>query len=215
MSDTAPIKIWGRPAALNVQKVLWCADELGIAYERIDAGHRFGVVDTEAYRRLNPNRRVPTLEDQGLVLWESNAIVRYLCAAYGMSGLCPEDLRMRADVDRWMDWQAATLYYPAFREFYIASVRLKPEERDPPKLEKLRVEIVAHMSILDAHLTERSFVGGERFTMGDVPIGTVLDKWMRLPVERPAMPALERYYERLQQRSAYRQRVTSFAVDAV
>lgn len=212
---TSTLRIWGRPAALNVQKVLWCADELSLTYERLDAGHRFGVVDTEAYRRLNPNRRIPTLEDGDFVLWESNAIIRYLCAAYGMSGLCPYDLKQRADVDRWMDWQAATLYYPAFREYYISHTRVPPEQRDTSRLDRLHLEIVAHWTLLDEHLRHRPYVGGSVLTMGDIPVGVVLDKWMRLSVERPSMPALEAYYARLQERSAYRARITALAVDAV
>ena len=209
------IKIWGRPAAINVQKVLWCVDELGLDHERIDAGNRFGIVDTDAYRRLNPNGRVPTLEDDGLVLWESNAIVRYLCAQYGMSRMCPQDLKRRADVDRWMDWQAATLYYPSFREYYIAQIRVAPEQHDKPRLDRLRQETVANLRILDAHLTQRDYVGGDALTMGDIPIGAVVDKWMRMKIERPSMPALERYYARLQERPAFRKRVSDFAVDAV
>jgi glutathione S-transferase len=210
-----PIRIWGRPAAPNVQKVLWCADELGIAYERIDAGQHFGVVDTEAYRALNPNGRIPTLEDGGTVLWESNAIVRYLCAQYGMPCLCPADVRQRASVDQWMDWQAATLYYPAFRTFYIAHTRTAPEQRDGAHMKRLRAEIVSNLRILEAHLRNREYVGGQDLTMGDIPIGVVLDKWMRLDIERPSMPALERYYERLDTRPAYQRRVSAYALDAV
>lgn len=209
------LRIWGRKAAFNVQKVLWCADELGLAYERIDAGLRYGVVDTPAYGALNPNRRVPTLEDGTLVLWESNAIVRYLCVRYGMARLCPEDLKQRADVDRWMDWQAATLYYPAFRAFYLSVVRDPPERQDRARLELLRLEIVAHLRILDEHLAKRRYVGGRTFTMGDIPIGTVLDKWMRMPIERPSMPALQDYYLRLKDSQAYRARVVDIALDAI
>jgi glutathione S-transferase len=212
---TPTIRIWGRPAAPNVQKVLWCADELGIVYERIDAGQHFGVVDTEAYRALNPNGRIPTLEDGGTVLWESNVIVRYLCAQYSMSGLCPADVRRRAGIEQWMDWQAATLYYPAFRTFYIAHTRTAPEQRDAPQLKRLYDEIVSNLRILEAHLGNREYVGGRDLTMGDIPIGVVLDKWMRLDIERPSMPALERYYERLDARPAYQRRVSAYAVDAV
>lgn len=209
------LRVWGRKAAFNVQKVLWCADELGLAYERVDAGLRYGVVDTPAYGALNPNRRVPTLEDGTLVLWESNAIVRYLCAQYGMARLCPEDLKQRADVDRWMDWQAATLYYPTFRGFYLSVVRDPPERQDKAGLESLRLDIVASLRILDEHLTKRRYVGGQTLTMGDIPIGTVLDKWMRMPIERPSMPALDDYYLRLKDSQAYRARVVDIALDAI
>src|SRR3970040_1761800 len=98
------LKIWGRTNSVNVKKALRAAEELGLKYERIDAGMQFGVVDTPEYRKLNPNGLVPTIEDDGVVLWESHAIVRYLAAKYGAGTLCPTDLRERADADRWMDW---------------------------------------------------------------------------------------------------------------
>jgi glutathione S-transferase len=209
------LRIWGRKAAFNVQKVLWCADELALEYERIDAGLHYGVVDTPAYQTLNPNRRVPVLEDDGLVLWESNAIVRYLCAQYGAGALCPKDPKQRADVDRWMDWQAATLYYPAFRTFYLGVTRAPPERQDKAQLEPLRLAIVGHLRILAEHLQRRHYVGGDRLTMGDIPIGTLVDKWMRMPIERPAMPALDAYHDRLNGHRAFRARVSGIALDAL
>jgi glutathione S-transferase len=149
------------------------------------------------------------------VLWESNAIVRYLCAQYGMGRLCPEDLKSRADVDRWMDWQAATLYYPVFREFYIAKTRVAPEQQNAARMEQLRKDILAVLGVLEAHLQQRPYVGGEALTMGDIPLGAVVDKWLRMDVDRPSMPALDGYYARLCQRPAFRERVCGFAVDAV
>jgi glutathione S-transferase len=208
------MKIWGRKAALNVQKVLWCADELGLDYERIDAGMHYGVIDTQTYAALNPNRRIPTLQDGELVLWESNTIVRYLCAQYGMASLCPADVKRRADVDRWMDWQAATLYYPAFRTLYLGVTR-GAGGHDANARESQRLAIVAILGVLDAHLRHRDYVGGVTFTMGDIPIGVVVDKWMRMPIERPAMPGLERYSARLDERAAYRRRVSGVPLDAV
>jgi glutathione S-transferase len=213
-STRAVPRIWGRSAALNVQKVLWCADELGLDYERIDAGMHYGVVDTDAYGALNPNRRVPTLEDGDLVLWESNAIVRYLCAQYGRGSLCPADVRRRADVDRRMDWQAATLYYPAFRAYYLGVTR-NSDGLDAAAREAQRQGVVALLRVPDRHLRDRAFVGGSEFTMGDIPLGVVIDKWMRMPIERPPMPGLEDYYARLRERAPYRACVSHIPLDAV
>src|SRR3989304_1196014 len=98
------LRIWGRTNSVNVKKALWCAEELGLAYERIDAGLQFGVVDTAEYRKLNPNGLVPTIEDHGFVLWESHAIVRYLAAKHGAGTLWPTDLKVRADAARWVGW---------------------------------------------------------------------------------------------------------------
>jgi len=209
------LRIWGREAALNVQKVLWCADEIGLAYERIDAGQQFGVIDTPRYRALNPNGRGPTLEDGELVLWESNAIVRYLCAKYSMGALCPEPLDRRADVDRWMDWQAVTLFYPAFRTFYINTTRDVPDGPDTDQLETLRHAIIDKLGILERHLTTRRYVGGDSLTMGDIPLGVVIDKWLRMPIARPGMPAVEQYYARLNESGAYRRRVVEMPIAGV
>lgn len=209
------IRIWGRKAALNVQKVLWCADELGIEYERIDAGQHYGVVNEPAYRALNPNGRIPTLEENGFVLWESNAIVRYLSAKFGMGTLCPQDLAARADADRWMDWQSTTVFYPTFRTYYLAIARTPSESHDREQLAGLRRRLIEVFSILDAHLAQQSFVAGAAFTMGDIPIGAVIDKWMRMPIERPGMPHLDAYYRCLNGRPAYRERVSGLAYNAV
>ena len=102
------LRIWGRNNSVNVQKPLWCCEEMGVQYERVDAGGTFGVVNTPQYRNLNPNGLVPTIEDDGFVLWESNAIVRYLAAKHSPGKLWPEDLKVRAEADKWMDWQTTT-----------------------------------------------------------------------------------------------------------
>lgn len=209
------IKIWGRRAALNVQKVLWCAEEAAIQYSQIDAGQHYGVVDEPQYRALNPNGRIPTLEDGNLVLWESNVIVRYLAAKYGMGMLCPEDLSARADADRWMDWQATTVFYPTFRTYYLAIARTPSSLHDKKQLAGMHSRLVELFTLLNAHLAKQPFVAGKTFTMGDIPIGTVIDKWMRIPIDRPAMKNLEAYYQRLNDRPAYRAHVSSHAYDAV
>jgi len=133
-------RVWGRTNSINVQKVLWCCAELELPFERIDAGMAFGVVATPAYRALNPNGRIPTLEDDGYVLWESNTIVRYLATKHGMGSLCPSDLLARFEAERWMDWQLTTLDRP-LRNVFWALVRTPPQERDPVALEKAQVVV--------------------------------------------------------------------------
>src|SRR5436190_8539005 len=123
------IKLWGRTNSLNVQKVLWTLAELDVAYERVDAGLKFGVVDTPAYRAMNPNGLVPTLEDNGFVLWESNAIVRYLTSQHALGTLFPEDHHERLSAERWMDWQQTTLNPPIGTVFFNL-IRLSPDKRD-------------------------------------------------------------------------------------
>lgn len=196
------LKIWGRTNSVNVKKALWCAEELGLRYQRVDAGLKFGVVDTPEYRRMNPNGLVPTLEDDDFVLWESHAIVRYLAAKHGAGGLWPAGLRQRADADRWMDW--AFTFQAAFRPVFWGLIRTPPEQRDAAAIEDGRVKSGKLLDILDAALATRRYVAGDALTMGDIPIGCHVQLWMRLPIDRPRHPHLEAWFARLLERPAYR-----------
>ena len=198
------LKIWGRLTSVNVQKVIWCADELGLRYQRIDAGRNFGLVDTPDYRAMNPNGLVPVIEDDGFVLWESNAIVRYLAAQYGEGTLWPTDRQMRADADRWMDWQA-TCFNPAIGPAFWHLIRFAPGQRDPAVIETARESAEKKLALLDAHLAARDFVAGASFTMGDIPLGCSLDRWYKLPLIRESHPHVERWYAALRGRKGARQ----------
>jgi glutathione S-transferase len=200
------LKIWGRINSVNVKKVLWVADELGLKYERVDAGMEHGVTRTPEYMKMNPNSLVPTIEDDGLVLWESHTIVRYLAAKHAAGTLCPADLRARADVERWMDW--AFTFQGAMRAVFWGLVRTPADKRDPKAIEEGRVrsnELVTN--VLEKALAGRRFVGGEQFTMGDIPIGCEIQRWMRCPIERPRLPNVEAWFARLGERPAFRKNV--------
>src|SRR5215831_3642401 len=148
------LRLWGRMSSINVRKVAWTLRELDLEHERFEAGGAFGVVDTPEYRRHNPNSLVPLLEDGEFTLWESNVIVRYLCAKHALGTLCPESLEARADAERWMDWQQTTLN-PAGRDAFIQLVRTPAEKRNgssarsPPQRRNSRSSIAisptAHM----------------------------------------------------------------------
>ena len=197
------LKIWGREDSFNLQKAIWCVAELGIPFERIDAGGAFGVTDQPFYRAMNPNRRVPTIDDDGFVLWESNAIIRYLSAKYAMGSLCPGDPLARADADRWMSWQGETVG-PNMRLLNIQLVRTAPADRDPAAIAAIVAAAIEHWTILDDHLAGRDYVLGGDFTMADIPVGTHADRWLTYEVERPALPHLEAWYGRLCERPAFR-----------
>ena len=143
------LKIWGRRDSFNLQKVMWCVAELGIAHQRIDAGGTHGVTDTADYLAMNPNGRVPTIDDDGFVLWESNAIVRYLSAKHGLGTLCPDDPQRRADADRWMEWQSATVG-AVMRPLIITMFRTKPEDRDPAAVARQVAEAGRYWAMFDA-----------------------------------------------------------------
>jgi glutathione S-transferase len=199
------LKIWGRVNSVNVKKALWCAEELGLKYERIDAGMQFGVTKTPEYMKMNPNSVVPTIEDDGFVLWESHTIVRYLAAKHGMGKLCPSDLKARADAERWMDW--AFTFQGAMRSVFWGLIRTPPEKRDAKAIEEGRLASIRLAEILDKHLENKAYVTGASFTMGDIPVGCEVQRYMRVPVERPKLPALDAWFERLRQRAPFAKHV--------
>ena len=200
------LKIWGRSNSINVMKVLWCAGELGLDYERVDAGMSFGVVGEDWYGAMNPNRRVPTIDDDGMVLWESNTIVRYLAAKHPGAGLWPSDPAVRAVGEKWMDWQLSTLMEDMTYLFW-GLVRKAPDKQDPARQAQAAQSIGAIWSILDAALVERDYVAGDRLTVGDIPVGCFVWRWSNLPIERPVLPNLEAWHERLKARPAFRKHV--------
>ena len=201
------LQIWGRLSSINVRKVVWCAQELGLAFERTEAGGRFGIVQTPAYRALNPNALVPAIEDDdGVRLWESNVIVRYLSARHSAGALYPEPLAARFDAERWMDWQQTTLN-PAGRDAFIQWVRTPVERRDAATAARSAQATEPLFALLDTHLASRAYLGGDRLTMADIPIGCELHRWFGLPVDlytRPAWPNLERYFAALRDRPGAR-----------
>jgi glutathione S-transferase len=201
------LKIWGRKNSINVQKVLWCCDELGLDYERLDVGGPFGGNRDPEYLALNPNGLVPAISDDGFALWESNVIVRYLSAKHGAGTMYPEDLQERADAERWMDWQLGTLW-ARMRPVFIGLIRTAPGERDEAAIESFRAQTVESWNVMEKHLEGHDYVLGDALTMADVPIGVSIHRWIQLPVERPSTPNLEAYHRRLLERPAFSKTVT-------
>jgi glutathione S-transferase len=199
------LRIWGRTNSVNVKKALWCAAELGLKCERIDAGMQYGVVNTPEYRKMNPTGLVPTIDDDGYTLWESHTIVRYLCAKHGAGTLWPTDLKLRADAERWMDW--AFTFQGAMRNVFWGLIRTPPEKREANAIEEGRKKTIALLPVLEQALARRPYVAGKDFTMGDIPIGCEVQRYMRVPIERPAYPAVEAWYARLLGRPAFAKHV--------
>ena len=194
MSDKyGGLHIWGRMSSINVKKVVWTAQELGLDFQRTEAGGQFGVVTTPEYMRLNPNSTVPVIADDGFVLWESNVIVRYLCAKHSSGDFYPTDLRDRFDAERWMEWQQTTLN-PASRPGFWNLIRTPLAERDSAAIAASNAAVERLMATLDAHLAERDFMLGERFTMADIPMACEVHRWFGLPQARHSRPNIERWY---------------------
>lgn len=196
------LKIWGRANSNNVKKVLWCAEEAGVAYVREDVGGAFGQLDTPEFAALNPNQRIPVLEDGDLVLWESNVIVRYLAARYAPETLYAADPAERALADRWMDWSSLN-FAPPFGTLFWGLVRTPEAERNMAAIEAAVEEAGRLLTIVDDHLARQPYLSGSAFGMGDIPLGTLVHAWFTLPIERRDLPNLARWYESLLARPAY------------
>jgi glutathione S-transferase len=194
------LHLWGRLSSINVRKVVLCAQVLGLKLPRTDAGLAYGVVDTPEYRAGNPNGLVPLLRDGDFTLWESNTIVRYLCARYGAiptlpeaRQLYPQDLQQRFDAERWMDWQQTTLN-PAGSAAFKQWIRTPAEQRNAQVIAQSVAATEPLFALLDAHLTTHAFMAGDALTMADIPIACEVHRWWGLPQPRPAWPHLERWY---------------------
>jgi len=203
-SAQSGITIWGRANSVNVQKVLWCLQELDLAYERIDAGMAFGKNREAEYLAMNPNGRVPTLVDGDFVLWESNSIMRYLVRAYRpQSPIYPHAPKVRAGVDRWLDWTLSTLQ-PVDRPVFWALVRTPPEQRDMVAIQKDADAEAVQWRIVDAQLSTRRFIEGDDFTLADIALGAYARRWLGVEgIARPRFANLERWYARLAGRAGF------------
>ena len=202
MAD-AEITLWGRRSSCNVQKAMWALEELGLAYERIEAGGDSGGLDAPDYLAMNPHGRVPTLRDGDTVVWESDAIVRYLAARYGAGSLWAEDPVTRAIADQWMAWTAASLYPDWIRLFWML-VRTPEGRRDQAAIAGHLAATVKRFGVLDRELAKRPYLAGDRFTIADIPAGMTLYRWFEMDIPRSPMPHVEAWYDRLCERPAYR-----------
>jgi len=196
--------IWGRHTSSNVQKLLWGCAEMGVPYERRDMAGKFGF--TDEYLTLNPNRVVPTIDDDGFILWESNSCLRYLAAKHGAGTLWPEDLQMRANAERWMDWQQTTLW-SVLRIAFHQLIRTPDDQRDMAAVDQAVKGGGDALKILDAWLAGKQYVCGDQFTMGDIPVGFVAYRWFALDIERIELPNIEAWYKRLCERPGYQEHI--------
>jgi len=194
------ITVLGRRNSANVQKVMWTLGELDLAYQRIDVGASFGYPSDYP----NPVKVVPTIRDGELVVWESNACVRYLARTYGKGTLWPDDAAQLATSDMWMEWQRSDIsngFFPLF-QMLIRGLPSTPE-----KIERCVQECARIFSQLNRQLEGRDFISGPKLGTADIAIGAMMYRYMTLPIERPALPAMEAWYQRLTTRPAYRKHV--------
>ena len=202
------LKIWGRNTSINVQKVMWAIGEMNIPHERVDVGGTFGRTKEPFYLAMNPNSLVPTLEEDGFILWESNSIVRYLASRHGAGTLEPSNPQERARASQWMDWML-TVCAPAIHPLFWGLIRTPPEKRDQKKIDEARDNTAAALRMLDAQLGKTAFAAGNSFSMGDIPVGLITYRFRKLVPERQGMGLdnLERWFLGLEARPAFQQQI--------
>lgn len=200
------IHLWGRRTSINVQKVMWVLAELKLDYERSDVGGAFGGLNNEAYTALNPHRQVPTLVDGNTVLWESNAILRYLADAYGKDIIFGSTPAARGTSDMWMEWYQSSVY-SQFQAIFYQTVRLPHAERSPDILAKAKEVVFKQFSLFNSTLETRPFINGDQLTLGDVPMAACLYRYYTMDIVRPDYPMIARYYDTLTKRPTFSENI--------
>jgi glutathione S-transferase len=213
------IRIWGRPTSICTQRALWALDEAGCRYKLTLAsgtmgpdghvskgGQPFGIVDTPDYRAMNPNGTVPTIDDGGYVLWESNAIVLYLAAKYASGHMYGDDVGTLARASQWMAWTNEHLE-PFLHTLVMHLVRLPPQQRSAAETTAAFDAILQPLAILDRELASRPYIAGGDFTLGDIPAGCAVHRWMLFASTRPSLPNLEAWHRRLSERAGFTRHV--------
>lgn len=202
------LTVWGRKSSSNVQALMWCIGELGLAYERIDAGFKYGVNDTAEFLAMNPNGTVPVLrEDAGEPLWETGAIIRYLAAQHGDEAFWPDDARRRAQIDKWAEWAKLNITLNFTGPVFWRVVRTAPALQDQQAIAAALTALGAKLDIAERQLERHRFLAGDDLTLADIQFGHVLYRYFDIDIPRPSLPRLERYYENLTERPAFREHV--------
>ena len=197
------LQIHGRKNSNQVIQLMWTVGELGLEHVRHNVGGSFGGLDTQSYGLLNPNRLVPTIDDDGFVLWESYAIIRYLCREYGLGSLCPLDTRQAASADRWMEWTNSR-FMGTFFPIFWGLIRTPTEQQDAEKIASAAQATGELLQIVERQLEDKPFIVGDQLTMGDIPLGSMMFKYYNLAIGRPSLPNIEAWYARLCERDAYK-----------
>ncbi|MGE3782203.1 MAG: glutathione S-transferase family protein [Alphaproteobacteria bacterium] len=200
------LKIWGRATSSNVQKVLWCCAELDLEFERVDVGGPFGGNRDPEYLAMNPNGLVPTVKDGDLVMWESNTICRYLAITRNGEHLYPRDPAARTHVERWMDWQLAVIG-PPMGQLLFGLVRSTPETRDPAAIESARRRAATAWTIVDDEVKNKPYLAGDHLSLAEIVLGTQIYRWFAFPIERPELPNLRAWYDRMHQRPGFKKHI--------
>ena len=200
------LELWGRANAYNVMKPLWLLAEMGLEFRHHDVGSTPGELDSDEFLALNPHARVPVLRDADAVVWESNSVLRYLANRFEMNDLYPTDPLARSEVERWMDWELASLQ-PAFIDLFWGFYRTPPADRDAAAIEASRERCGDLFAQLDQRLETVDYLAGDAFSLADIACGVCLFRYFNMGVDVARPPALMAWYERLSERPAFRSSV--------
>ena len=202
------LKIWGRCNAINVQKVLWLADELSLSYELIPAGGSFGKLNTETFLAMNPHGHVPVLMDEDeTIVWESHTILRYLAARFGKHQFWSAEAKERAWSEQWMDWSQTALQPSFINGIFWAYYRTPEAQRDWTVINENLKKVTKYFLLLNQQLSQYHYLNGDCLSLADIPVGTLLYRYFNLDIEKPVIPHVETWYQQLQTHSAYQQHV--------
>jgi glutathione S-transferase len=198
------LRIYGYAASINVRKVLWTCAELGLDFEREDWAGPFRPTSDPVFLALNPIGMVPVIDDDGIIIWESNTIARYLASSRGRVELLPTDPRQRAHIEMWMDWQASD-FNNSWRVAFQGLVRKSPDHREASAIERSMASLSRMVALVDAQLAKSGgYICGAQFSLADIPIGLSIQRWRSIPADKPRLAHVDRYYERLCERTGFR-----------
>ncbi|HBI22255.1 MAG TPA: glutathione S-transferase [Legionella sp.] len=201
------LTIWGRRNSFNVQKVMWLIAELDLPHLFIPTGGSYGGLDSPTFLAMNPHGRVPVINDNGHVVWESHAILRYLAAKFGQGNFWSDNIQVRSTYDQWMDWSQTALQPDFLTGIFWGYYRTPPAERNLAAIQTSLMHCNAHFHLLNHLLEKKQFIGGDSISLADITIGTTLYRYFELDIQRPSLHNVEAWYERLQTRKAYREHV--------
>lgn len=201
------LTVFGRRNSANVQKVMWLVGELDLEHRHVPKGGSFGGLDTLEFRAMNPAGKVPVIDDNGVVVWESHAILRYLAARYGNESMWPQAPAKRARIEPWIDWSQTSFQVDFLTGVFWGLYRTPEPQRDWAAIRGALARCAEHTQILDKALAARPFLAGDALTLADIAVGSLMFRYFTLDIERPVQRNLQSWYHRLADRPAYRENV--------
>lgn len=193
------LTIYGQSGSRAI-RALWMAEELGIDYQHVPT--RFADESkAPEYLKINPNGRVPAIDDDGFVVWESMAVNLYLAKKYGKE-LAPKDLQEDARATQWSFW-VMTEVEKTLLQALFHTLGLFGADKDPAKAAACIAELAPAFGVLNAELEGKQYLMGGRFTVADLNVASVLSFTRMVGENLSKWPALQAWFERCSGREAF------------